>query len=145
MKTKISEKGEGLVEYAFILVLVAIIVIFFLTTLDNLIRDQLLSAGIGNPNEELLSDAPLQSGTGISHPSVLPVHLVQPENLATEIRFGKCLDIAVSPSMAIKVGTVYEQPEFITITRDSNETFSICNQARGVDVYVYIAYVEVPQ
>lgn len=138
MKIDPKEKGQGLIEYALILVLISIVVIAAMMIL----YPDYASSG----NDELLSDVHVQYGPESWHPTLLTsVENLQIENTPTIIETGSCIRIPLSGRQGIKVGTFYQDVSAITISYYNSGSASVCNNALGADVYVYIAIVPLPQ
>ncbi len=130
---KPKEKGQGLVEYALILVLVSIVVIAALMILGPILERAL------SPNKEALSKAPLISQSGN------PIYLSSEEgvNRFIVVDYKECTSI-VSGNYLLKAGTTYEHPESITVTRNG-DTYEICNNVRGTHIDVAYALYDRPK
>lgn len=132
MKKLFSQSGQGLVEYALILVLVSVVVIAALMIIRPAVEQAL-----GGANQEILKNAPVNT----------PVHLDNIEGgYATYVDYddGDCLQVNVGANRSIKVGTTYDNPKVITINHDDGR-YTICNNARGTILKIYWASVEPPK
>ncbi len=138
---KPKEKGQGLVEYALILVLVSIVVIAALMILGPIIGgvfDQSAPAATAVPdtrNETLLADAP-RIKQGYNHPYRVAA---DSDGVTTEFGFG-CSPLTVNSGFDVKIGTAVPYLDDITITREG-DTYTVCNNIPGTHILVYVTYL----
>lgn len=140
-----KEKGQGLVEYAFILLLVSIVVIAAMMILGPIIGGVVPDKY--QQNAELLSGVDMQYGPESGHPSPLSGDSIGLNNVATKIAKSSCVHIDLPKDKTIKVGTLYQYPEDIDVSLvpvGDKVAASICNSDPGADVYVYVALVTLP-
>lgn len=123
-----KEKGQGLVEYALILVLVAIVIILVLNVFTpgiNYFTSQ--------SNKGILSTAPVIYESG--RPVQIPIDSYFVNDVYVE--YGNCLDVSSGPYY-IKVGTTYSDPNIITVSK-SDSHYAICNNLPGTSVQIIYA------
>lgn len=142
--------GQGLIEYALILVLVAIVVIAALMVIGPIIESAFsenssVDPVAFNPNYDLLSGVRVQYGPEEWSPTHLPLESITPENSPTVLPTNSCVDIYPPSGQTIKVGTTYEDVRSITVSIGSGGVVTICNTVIGADPHVYIAYVNLPR
>lgn len=151
MKRFFKSKGQGLVEYALVLVLVAIVVIAALTILDPIIKgafnatqaesNSATTTPKPNVNQVVLADASFIK-EGINTPYLIPLY--SEEYLYSWYKTG-CRSLIPPPDgYGLKVGTIYEDPTKITITRDG-DSYVLCNNVQGAQVAIVSTFVELPK
>ncbi|OGD83660.1 hypothetical protein A2572_01390 [Candidatus Collierbacteria bacterium RIFOXYD1_FULL_40_9] len=145
--TIVNEKGQGLVEYALILILVSIIVIAALMIVGPFIQKAL---GIASPepssaNVELLSDVRVQYGPEWWNPAFIPIQSISDQNVVDIVNSQTCLPIVPPQGKTVKVGTTYADPSLIDVIPGDNGTIEICSRVVGANVHVYITYVDLPR
>jgi Flp pilus assembly pilin Flp len=142
--------GQGLVEYALILVLVAIVVIASLMILwpivQNVInqgnsQDAAPRSMVSDPNRSALSDAPFIR-EGVNKPFLVPLY---PEDYLYDWYIPGCHPLISPPDgFGLKVGTISESSDGITITKNG-DTYSLCNDIQGHQVAIISTFVPLPQ
>jgi pilus assembly protein Flp/PilA len=146
-------KGQGVIEYALILVLVAIVVIAALMILGPIMNSVLrvhnemptpVVISTSNPtliNQTALADAPfIKEGLN----TIYSVPLRPETYLFTWYRPG-CTPLVSPPDgFGLKVGTISENFAQITVLRQDNE-YTLCNNVQGDQVAIITTFVERPQ
>ncbi len=136
---KPKEKGQGLVEYALILVLVAIVVIAATMILLPIIKGEA-------PQEYQSNVAILKNAPTVSYKIQNPIKLQGPIGstfYATKIGPGCIFSPDYQNNM--KIGTVFFDPSKITAVRVDDSQYKICNLADGADIYVILGFVPKPK
>ncbi len=143
MFPKSKEKGQGLVEYALILVLVAIVVISALMILGPVIGnvfskvniDLAVAAADTDVSRSLLSEAPMLDYKA-SNPS--KISLANNERVYVPVEAG--CETYPTYGNRVKVGTPYQHPEEISVVMLSDKEFKVCSNATGATVHLVIAF-----
>lgn len=138
-----KEKGQGLLEYLMVLVFVAIVVIAAISVIDSVVRSHFPDDW--QPNASILSDVEAHNGPESWNPALLLPETIEPGNTVTRVGQQSCVSVSPPRNKALKVGTTYQDPTLIVVSPNGDGSFSICNHLVGADVYIYIAYSEVPQ
>ena len=134
MKIFKKASGQGMVEYALILVLVAIIVIGALMILEPIL-------GVATAvNKEALSMAPIIYDYG--NPIYLPMGTQV--NSYIKVDYEECQTIQ-SGKHYLKAGTTYQDPSVIKITHQDDGTYEICNDLRGTSIDVIFDLYDAPK
>jgi Flp pilus assembly pilin Flp len=140
-----KEKGQTLLSYVLILVLVAIFVIAMLMILGPVIGnvfsqvDRKLSISIVNSevNRSLMEMAPTLD-YGPTNPFSLSGSSNQHEYVPVEVG----CETYPSYGNNVKIGTSYQHPEEITAVVLSPKEFEICSNAVGATVHMVIVLIE---
>lgn len=142
--------GQGLVEYALILVLVAIVVIASLMILGPIVQNVINQGNsqdaaprsmVSDPNRSALSDAPFIR-EGVNKPFLVPLY---PEDYLYDWYIPGCHPLISPPDgFGLKVGTISENFAQITVLRQDNE-YTLCNNVQGDQVAIITTFVERPQ
>ncbi len=119
-----------MVEYALILVLVAIVVFTALMLLYPYI-EYFETEG----NRGILSSAPVIYDHGS------PVYLPEGSYFSKYILvdYESCEEVDTGPYY-LKVGTTYEDPSVITVEKTPSSDYQICNNLRGTSIQVIYAF-----
>lgn len=142
--------GQGLVEYALILVLVAIVVIAALMILGPIVQnvinqgnsqDAAPQSMVSDPNRSALSEAPFIR-EGVNKPFLVPLY---PEEYLYTWYIPGCHLLAPPPNgYGLRVGTISASSDGITITKNG-DIYTLCNDIQGHQVAIISAFVERPQ
>lgn len=127
---KISEKGQSMVEYALILVIIAIVVIATTTILiEKLTPDQTTS---------ILSDSPV-IGYEKTSPSLIGLGVVG--DASVTIKPG-CHLIYINSEYDLKTGTQYPHVDELSVARADNTHYQFCSQVPASEIKIQIEYIK---
>jgi Flp pilus assembly pilin Flp len=148
---KSKPSGQGLVEYALILVLIAVVVIAALQIISTALSPETapvpsapVATATPDPamiNQAILAKAPFVK-EGVNTPFSIPFY---PEEYLYSWYLPGCHPLIPPPDgFGVKVGTIYEDATKITVSKKGNE-FTLCNNLQGAQVAIVSAYVELPR
>lgn len=139
-KPKPKEKGQGLIEYALILVLIAIFVIFcvlIVSTIDD-------GSSNSQTSNSVLSNTPV---IGISETNPQYISLSDEDrDKYKNVEYGYgCYKKSIDSAYSIRAGTEYADASVIRIKRLDDNTYSFCVDVKGAKVKIIYDLVKNPQ
>lgn len=121
-----SEKGQGLVEYALLLTLVAVVVIGILSVLGTSINNVYLKVITGlQPNGVITSVTAARGGGGNANNVTATIAVSENTNVTVkDSQSGKTQTTACNGSCSVTLTEIGDQAGVVTVTADAGGTLS---------------------
>jgi Flp pilus assembly pilin Flp len=141
-----KEKAQGITEYALILALTLLVIIFALQAIGPIVGRAVNNAAsdLTKTSEELLSNAPIV-GYKTVNPIAVDSKKLEQKYFASQFFPQGCSDLYVNSNQSIKVGTDYSDPIAIQITRVDKNKYAVCSNVVGDSIRLFIGFVDTPR
>ncbi len=137
---KRKEKGQSLIEYALVLVLVAIVVFACLLAFSTINKSSSSSA----PSNTLLNNAPIIGASEV-HPLHVSLSDADRRNYREKVYEYGCNKMSVSSDYSIRAGTEYADTSVIRIKRLNDNYYSFCIDVKGAGIHIVYELVKNPK